>query len=65
MKGQSNMLSNKMGCPRRTNVDLDRVSVVPLDWSMDDTRAIKKNSYKGLGVSCIKDWCELARDSRN
>ena len=37
MKGQTNMLSNKRGCPRRTNVGLDRVSIVPLDWSMDGT----------------------------
>ena len=47
-----------------TKVGLDRVSVVPLDWSTDDTRAIKKNSYKGLGVSCMKDEYELAQDSR-
>ena len=32
------MLSNKMGCPRRTNIGLDQVSVVPLDWSMDKTQ---------------------------
>ena len=37
-RGQTNMLSNKRGCPRRTNVGLDQVSIVPLDWSMDDTR---------------------------
>ena len=35
--GQTNMLSNKRGCPRRANVGLDQVSIVPLDWSMDDT----------------------------
>ena len=28
----------KIGCPRRTNVGLDRVLIVPLDWSMDDTQ---------------------------
>ena len=61
--GQTSMLSNKRGCPKRTKVGLDRVSVVPLDWSTDDTRAIKKNSYKGLGVSCMKDEYELAQDS--
>ena len=38
MKGQTGMLSNQRGCPRRTNVGLDRVSIVPLDWSMDDTQ---------------------------
>ena len=27
--GQTSMLSNKKGCPRRTNVGLDRVSMVP------------------------------------
>ena len=27
--GQTNMLSNKRGCPRRTNIGLDRVSIVP------------------------------------
>ena len=37
MKRQTNMLSNKRGCPRRANVGLDQVSIVPLDWSMDDT----------------------------
>ena len=26
---QTNMLSNKRGCPRRTNVGLDGVSIVP------------------------------------
>ena len=30
------MLSNKRGCPRRTNVGLDRVYIIALDWSMDD-----------------------------
>jgi len=34
-QGQTNMLSNKR-CPKRTNVRLDRVSIVPRDWSMDD-----------------------------
>ena len=42
-KGQINSLSNKWGFPKRTNVGLDRVSIVPLDWSMDDTHAIKKS----------------------
>ena len=37
MKGQTSMLSSKLWCPRRTNVGLDRVFIVPLDWSMDDT----------------------------
>ena len=41
--GQTNMLSNKRGCPRRTNVGLDWVSIVPWDSSMDDTCAIKQN----------------------
>ena len=36
-KRQRNMLSNKKGCSRRTNVGLDRVPIVPLDWSVDDT----------------------------
>ena len=35
--GQTSILSNKRGCHRRTNIDLDWVSIVPLDWSMDDT----------------------------
>ena len=30
------MLSNKRGFPRRTNVGLDRVYIIALDWSMDD-----------------------------
>ena len=38
MKGQTSMLSSKRGCSRRTNVGLDRVSIDPLDWSMDDTQ---------------------------
>ena len=37
-QGQTNMLSNKKGYTRRTNVGLDRVSIVPLDWSTDDTQ---------------------------
>ena len=32
------MLSNKRGCPRRTNIGLVQVSIDPLDWSIDDTR---------------------------
>ena len=36
-EGANNMLSNKRVCPRRTNVGLDQVSIVPLDWSMNDT----------------------------
>ena len=38
MEGQANMLSNKRLCPRRKNVGLDRVCIVPLCWSMDNTR---------------------------
>ena len=38
MKWQTSMLSNKRGCPRRKNVGLDWMSIVPLDWSMDDTQ---------------------------
>ena len=30
-RGQTSMLSNKRGCPRRRNVGSDRVSIVPLD----------------------------------
>ena len=47
-EGQTNMLSTRGGkqtcyqtkrkCPRRTNVGLDWVSIVPLDWSMDNTQ---------------------------
>ena len=37
-QGQTSLLSNKRGCPKRTNVGLDRVSIVPLNWSMDDTQ---------------------------
>ena len=35
---RANKLSDKKGCPRRTNVGLNQVSIVPLDWSMDDTQ---------------------------
>ena len=37
-KRKTNMLSNKRGCPRRTNVCLNWVSIVPLEWSMDNTQ---------------------------
>ena len=37
MKGQTSMLSSKRWCPKRTNIGLDQVSIVPLDWSTDDT----------------------------
>ena len=47
MKGQTSMLSNKRGCPRRTNVGLDRVSIVPLDWSMDDINKHGKQHHTG------------------
>ena len=32
------MSSNKRRCPRRTNVGLDRMSIVPMDWNTDDTQ---------------------------
>ena len=38
MKGKTSMLSRKIGCLRRKNVGLDRLSIVPLDWSIDDTQ---------------------------
>ena len=44
MVGQINMLSNKRQHPRRTNVGLDQMSIVPFDWIMDDIYAIKQNS---------------------
>ena len=31
------VIKKKRWCPRRTKVGLDRVSIVPLDWNMDDT----------------------------
>ena len=37
-KRQTNMLSNKRGCPRRKNVGIDQISIVPLDWTMDNTQ---------------------------
>ena len=37
-KGKHMCYQTKGGCLRRTNVGLDRVSIVPLDWSMDDTQ---------------------------
>ena len=40
-KEQTNMLSSKRGRPRRTNVGLDLVFIVPLYWSTYNTRAIK------------------------
>ena len=46
-KRQISMLSNKMGCNRRTNVDLDRVFIVPIDWSTDDACTIKQSLSKG------------------
>lgn len=36
--------ANKKRFLRRTNVDVDLVSIVPLDWSTNDTCAIKQNS---------------------
>ena len=41
-RGQRNMLSNKRGCLRKTNVGLYRVFVVPLNWSMDNTQQVRK-----------------------
>ena len=32
------MLSNKRGCPRKTNIGLDLISIVPMDWTMDNTQ---------------------------
>ena len=55
-RGKTNMLSTrkgkricyqtKMGCPKRTNVGLDQVSIVPWDWSMDDTRTYSMQRCK-------------------
>ena len=36
--GKQTCYQTKGGCPRRTNVGLGQVSIVPLDWSMDDTQ---------------------------
>ena len=40
-KGKRTCFQTKRWCPRRTNVGLDRVSIIPWDWSVDDiqTRA--------------------------
>lgn len=49
------MLSNKQ--TKREgflNRGLDLVSVDPLDWSVDDTCAIKPSSKNGLRILCIK-----------
>ena len=46
-RGQTNILSNKRGCPRRTNVGLDQVSIVPICWSMDDTRVPSSKVLEG------------------
>ena len=43
------MLSSKRGCPKRINLDSDQVSIVPLNWSMDDAHAIKQNSKRDSG----------------
>ena len=51
---QTNMLSNKRGCPRRTNVGLDGVSIVPWDWSMEDTCSIKKIPIRDSGSRVSK-----------
>lgn len=47
-----NKQTNKKGYPRRANVGLDLVSVVPLDWSIDNTCAIEQSSSIGLGILC-------------
>ena len=36
--------TNQKGCPRRKNVGLDLVYIVPLYWSTDDICAIMQNS---------------------
>ena len=36
------MLSNKRGCFTRINVGLDRMSIITLDWSMDDTQTLAR-----------------------
>ena len=41
-KRQTNMLSNKRGCFTRINVGLDRMSIITLDWSMDDTQTLAR-----------------------
>ena len=42
------MLSNKRGSPRRTNIGFDRVSIVPLGWSMDNMHEHVGKHAKGM-----------------
>ena len=37
-RGQASILSNKRRCLRRITIGLDRVSIIPLDWSIDETK---------------------------
>ena len=46
--GQTSMLSNKRGSPRRTNIGFDRVSIVPLGWSMDNMHEHVGKHAKGM-----------------
>ena len=40
------MLSSEIGCPRGTNVGLDLMSIVPIYWSMNDTRVLSNKVPK-------------------
>ena len=62
MKGQTSMLSNKRVCPRRTNVGLDQVSIVPLDWSMNDTS--KQRFIMNMQASVQKESIEAKKAKR-
>ena len=52
VKGQTRMLLGKRGCPKRINAGLDRMSTVPLDWSMDGTSK-QRLMHEHVG-KCVK-----------
>ena len=59
------MLSNKRGCPRRTNVGLNWVSIVPLDWSMDDNRLMHKHVGKRAKMQRKAKWVAQSKQGKH
>ena len=45
VRRQKSKKTNKIWCPRGTNVDLDQMSITSLCWSMDDTLASKTHAW--------------------
>ena len=67
-KRETNMLLNKRECHRRTNVCLNRMSIVPLEWNMDDTQThawICKQACKRCKEAKKAKWVTQSKQGKH